>query len=270
MQTVNSKSRRCLAQATSSWENQCKNQLQGWAPPLGINIFLRKPMRSHWNSTETVLEPYWNIFKSIGTALKQYWNSTGTVLKQYWNSIGVVLVQYWNSIGTALKQYWSSTGTVLKQYWNSSTGAVLEQSWTNTETVLQQFSTREPLQKLWKGSWQPIRKKTEPYTCVSTCANAFQVGGIKSQNVGCGAQLFCGHVPSAGCAINRRSKERVPATDRSALQHPHTQRMDEYWDSTEIILEQYWYCTGTILEHHWNSTGAVLEQYWNSIKTVMK
>ena len=127
MQTVNSKSRRCLAQATSSWENQCKNQLQGWAPPLGINIFLRKPMRSHWNSTETVLEPYWNIFKSIGTALKQYWSSTGTVLKQYWNSIGVVLVQYWNSIGTALKQYWSSTGTVLKQYWNSSTGAVLEQ-----------------------------------------------------------------------------------------------------------------------------------------------
>ena len=83
MQTVSSKSRRCLVQSTSSWENQYKNQLQGWAPPLGINIFLRKPMRSHWNSTETVLEPYWNIFNSIGTALKQYWNSTGTVLKQY-------------------------------------------------------------------------------------------------------------------------------------------------------------------------------------------
>ena len=144
MQTVNSKSRRCLVQSTSSWENQCKNQLQGWAPPLGINIFLRKPMRSHWNSTETVLEPYWNIF---------------------------------NSIGTALKQYWSSTGTVLKQYWNSSTGAVLEQYGTNTETVLEQLSAREPLQNLWKESWQPTRKKTEPYTCASTCANAFQVGG---------------------------------------------------------------------------------------------
>ena len=34
------------------------------------------------------------------------------------------------------------------------------------------------------------------------------------------------------------------------LQHPHTQRMDEYWDSTEIVLEQYWYCTGTVLEQH--------------------
>ena len=41
--------------------------------------------------------------------------------------------------------------------------------------------------------------------------------GVKSQNVGCGAQrFFCERVLSAGCAINRRSKERVPATDRSA------------------------------------------------------
>ena len=34
------------------------------------------------------------------------------------------------------------------------------------------------------------------------------------------------------------------------LQHPHTQRVDEYWDSTEIVLVQYWYCTGTVLEQH--------------------
>ena len=40
--------------------------------------------------------------------------------------------------------------------------------------------------------------------------------GIKSQNVGCGAQrFFRGHVHAAGYAITRRSK-KVPATDRSA------------------------------------------------------
>ena len=32
------------------------------------------------------------------------------------------------------------------------------------------------------------------------------------------------------------------------LQHPHTHRMDEYWDSTEIVLEQYWCSTGIVLE----------------------
>ena len=70
--------------------------------------------------------------------------------------------------------------------------------------------------------------------------------GIKSQNVGRGAQhLFCGRVLSAGCADPRKG-----SLQPIVLQHPHTQRMDEYWDSTEIILEQYWYCTGTILEHH--------------------
>ena len=80
MQTVSSKSRRCLVQSTSSWENQYKNQLQGWAPPLEINIFLQK---KQCEVIETALKQYWTIFNSIGTALKQYWSITGTVLEQY-------------------------------------------------------------------------------------------------------------------------------------------------------------------------------------------
>ena len=112
MRTVNSKSRRCLVQSTSSWENQYKNQLQGWAPPLGINIFLRKPMlkslEQHWNSIGTILEHF-----------QQYWNSTGTVLEHYWNSIETVLKQYWSSTGAVLEQYWDSTVIVLEQYSNS-------------------------------------------------------------------------------------------------------------------------------------------------------
>ena len=34
------------------------------------------------------------------------------------------------------------------------------------------------------------------------------------------------------------------------LQHPHTQRMDESWDNTEIVLEKYWCSTGKVLEQH--------------------
>ena len=73
--------------------------------------------------------------------------------------------------------------------------------------------------------------------------------GVKSQNVGCGAQLFF---------VDMYFQQAVPSTadprkgslQPIVLQHPHTQRMDEYWDSTEIVLEQYWYCTGTVLEQH--------------------
>ena len=73
--------------------------------------------------------------------------------------------------------------------------------------------------------------------------------GVKSQNVGCGAQR---------CFVDMCFQQAVPSTadprkgslQPIVLQHPYTQRMDEYWDSTEIVLEQYWYCTGTVLEHH--------------------
>ena len=71
---------------------------------------------------------------------------------------------------------------------------------------------------------------------------------IKSQNVGCGAQRFF---------VDMCFQQAVPSTAHPrkgslqpiALQHPHTQRIDEYWDSIGIILEQY--CsTGTVLEQH--------------------
>ena len=51
-------------------------------------------------------------------------------------------------------------------------------------------------------------------------------------------------------AVPATADPRKGSLQPIVLQHPHTQRMDEYWDSTEIVLEQYWYCTGTVLEHH--------------------
>ena len=53
-------------------------------------------------------------------------------------------------------------------------------------------------------------------------------------------------------------KQAVPSTTDPrkgslqpiVLQHPHTQSMDEYWDSTEIVLEQHWCSTGIVLEEH--------------------
>ena len=51
-------------------------------------------------------------------------------------------------------------------------------------------------------------------------------------------------------AVPSTADPRKGSLQLSVLQHPHTQRMDEYWDSTEIVLEQYLYCTGTVLEHH--------------------
>ena len=100
---------------------------------------------------------------------------------QHGNGTGAVLVLYRNSIETVLKQYWSSTGAVLEQYWNSI-GTILKQYWSNSlPENLSRISEKDPC-------GQPTKK--EPYTCASTCANAFQVGGLKSQNVGCGTQLF--------------------------------------------------------------------------------
>ena len=73
--------------------------------------------------------------------------------------------------------------------------------------------------------------------------------GVKSENVGCGAQrFFCGHVPSE--AVPSTTDPRKGSLQPIVLQHPHTQRMDEYWDSTEIVLEQYWCSTGVVLEEH--------------------
>ena len=73
--------------------------------------------------------------------------------------------------------------------------------------------------------------------------------GIKSENVGCGAQRFFVDMCFQQ-AVPSTADPRKGSLQPSVLQHPHTQRMDEYWDSTEIVLEQYWYCTGTVLEQH--------------------
>ena len=77
--------------------------------------------------------------------------------------------------------------------------------------------------------------------------------GIKSQNVGCGVQRFFVDMCFEHCfqqAVPSTTDPRKVSLQPIVLQHPHTQRMDEYWDSTEIILEQYWYYTGTVLERH--------------------
>ena len=58
--------------------------------------------------------------------------------------------------------------------------------------------------------------------------------------------------------VDMRFQQAVPSTadpreeslQPITLQHPHTQRMDEFWDNTETVLEQYWYYTGTVLEQH--------------------
>ena len=68
-------------------------------------------------------------------------------------------------------------------------------------------------------------------------------------------------------AVPSTADPRKGSLQPIVLQHPHTQRMDEYWDSTEIVLEQYWCSTGIVLEHHGNSTGAVL---LNNTETVLE
>ena len=73
--------------------------------------------------------------------------------------------------------------------------------------------------------------------------------GVKSQNVGCGAQRFFGDMCFQQ-AVPSTADPRKGSLQPIVLQHPHTQRMDEYWDSTEIVLEQYWCSTGTVLEQH--------------------
>ena len=127
-------------------------------------------------------------------------------------------------------QYWNSIGPILKQYWNNS-----------LPENLSRISEKGP------GSQRAT--KTEPYTCASTCANAFQVGGVKSQNVGCGAQRFFVDMCFQQ-AVPSTADPREGSLQPIVLQHPHTQRMDEYWDSTEIVLEQYWCSTGIVLEEH--------------------
>ena len=53
-------------------------------------------------------------------------------------------------------------------------------------------------------------------------------------------------------AVPSTTDPRKGSLQPIVLQHPHTQRMDEYWDSTEIVLE---------LEQYWNSIETVPEQY---------
>ena len=71
--------------------------------------------------------------------------------------------------------------------------------------------------------------------------------GVKSQNVA--PNVFFVDVCFQQ-AVPSTADPRKGSLQPIVLQHPHTQRMNEYWDSTEIVLEQYLYCTGTILEHH--------------------
>ena len=90
----------------------------------------------------------------------------------------------------------------------------------------------------------------------------FSGRGVKSQNVGCGAQRFFVDMCFQQ-AVPSTTDPRKGSLQPIVLQHPHTQRMDEYWDSTEIVLEQYW-CSNwgkTALVQHWNNTGTVLKQY---------
>ena len=72
---------------------------------------------------------------------------------------------------------------------------------------------------------------------------------VKSQNVGCGAQRFF-VVMCFQQAAPSNTDPREGSLQPIVLQHHHTQRMDEYWDSTEIVLEQYWCSTGVVLEEH--------------------
>ena len=118
-------------------------------------------------------------------------------------------------------------------------GPILKQSWNN--------SLPENLSRISeKGPRSQPAKKTEPYTCVSTCANAFQVGGSNLKMLVVAPNFF----------VDMYLQQAVPSTAHPrngslqpiVLQHPHTQRMDEYWDSTEIVLEQYWCSTGIVLE----------------------
>ena len=96
----------------------------------------------------------------------------------------------------------------------------------------------------------------------------FRSGGSNLKMLVVVPNVFCGHVLQQ--AVPSTADPRKGSLQPIVLQHPHTQRMDEYWDSTEIVLEQYWGSTATVLEQHGNSTGAVLDQYWNSIETVLK
>ena len=73
--------------------------------------------------------------------------------------------------------------------------------------------------------------------------------GVKSQNVGCGTQRFFVDMCFQQ-AMPSTADPRKGSLQTIVLQHKNTQSMDEYWDSTEILLEQYWYCTGTVLKQH--------------------
>ena len=55
-------------------------------------------------------------------------------------------------------------------------------------------------------------------------------------------------------AVPSTADPRKGSLQPIVLQHPHTQRVDEYWDSTEIVLEQYWY-------QYWSITETVWDQY---------
>ena len=70
---------------------------------------------------------------------------------------------------------------------------------------------------------------------------------VKSENVGCGAQRFFVDVYFQQ-AVPSTADPRKGSMHPIVLKHPHTQRMDEYWDSTEIVLEQCCCSTGIVLE----------------------
>ena len=62
--------------------------------------------------------------------------------------------------------------------------------------------------------------------------------GVKSQSVDCGAQRFFVDMCFQQ-AVPSTADPRKGSLQPIVLQHPHTQRMDEFWDSTETVLEHY-------------------------------
>ena len=103
----------------------------------------------------------------------------------------------------------------------------------------------------------------------------FKSDGPNLKNVGCGAQCFFVDIYFQQ-AVPSTADPRKGSLQPIVLQHPHTKSMDEYWDSTEIVLEQYRKSIGRAMKQYWSSTGtvlkqtAVLVQYWNSLGPILK
>ncbi len=77
--------------------------------------------------------------------------------------------------------------------------------------------------------------------------------GVKSENVGCGAQRFF---------VDRGFQQAGPSTADPR------EGCNRSFCSTLIL--KGWMSFGTALKQYWSSTGTVQEQYWNSTETVLE